>query len=173
MQISFAMKRLFVSSKVESRIESLEKTGKAGQVLARKVTGIIDRLVCGDFRNHMDALKSYTKYGENRIKNCRKYDLGCGFRLIMLQRGKTVFIPFLGSHDECQRWLENNSRMKRFSPGNGTTIPIKASRTPEPDQGDIDHLDTAEDGTQLTQNLTDSDLRTVFCGIVEGAGKKL
>ena len=72
----------------------------------------------------MDAIEGYTKYGEKRIKNCRKYDLGCGYLLITLQRCKTVFIPFLGSHDECQRWLENNSRLKAFNSGKGKTIHI-------------------------------------------------
>jgi hypothetical protein len=74
------IKLLFVSSKVESRIAALEKAGKPGKNLAQKATSIIDGLASGDVRHHMDAIESYTKYGENRIKNCRKYDLGCGYR---------------------------------------------------------------------------------------------
>ena len=116
------MELLFISSKVERRIAALEKAGKSGRNLAQKAASIIDSLASGDVRHHMDAIESYTKYGENRIKNCRKYDLGCGYRLITLQRGKTIFIPFFGGHDECQRWLENNSRLKAFHAGKGRTI---------------------------------------------------
>ena len=57
------MELLFVSSKVESSIAALEKAGKSGKNLAQKATSIIDSLVSGDVRHHMDAIESYTKYG--------------------------------------------------------------------------------------------------------------
>ena len=135
------MKLLFVSSKVESRIAALEKAGRSGKAISQKATGIIDSLASGDVRNPMDAVESYTKYGEKRIKNCRKYDLGCGYRLITLQRGKTVFIPFLGSHDECQRWLENNSRLKAFNAGKGKTIHIEDRKTSPIKLRDVGNMD--------------------------------
>jgi hypothetical protein len=93
------MKSICISKKVEDHIEALKKNGKAGTTLANKAKGIIDRLASGTAQHHMDAIGSFTKYGENRIKNCRKYDLGCGHRLITLQRGDTIYIPFLGTHD--------------------------------------------------------------------------
>ena len=165
------MELLFVSSKVDSRIAGLEKAGKSGKNLAQKATSIIDSLASGDVRHHMDAIESYTKYGENRIKNCRKYDLGCGYRLITLQRGKTVFIPFLGSHDECQRWLENNSRLKAFHAGKGKMIRIEDKNSSHANPIDEEIMDGEEDVEGFLQNLTDKDLRTVFNGLVEGAGK--
>jgi hypothetical protein len=160
------MELLFVSSKVESRITALEKAGKAGKNLAQKATSIIDSLASGDVRHHMDAIDSYTKYGEKRIKNCRKYDLGCGYRLITLQRGRTVFIPFLGSHDECQRWLENNSRLKAFKAGKGKTIHIEDRTSPITFRSS-DHMDMEEDADDFLRHLTDQDLRIVFKGLVE------
>ena len=166
------MKLLFVSSKVESRIAALEKAGRSGKAISQKATGIIDSLASGDVRNPMDAVESYTKYGEKRIKNCRKYDLGCGYRMITLQRGKTVFIPFLGSHDECQRWLENNSRLKAFNAGKGKTLHIE-DRTSPIRFRDFDNMDMNEDDEGFLQDLTDKDLRTVFNGLVEGARRRL
>ena len=153
------MKSLFVSSKVESRIAALEKAGKSGKALAQKATGIIDSLASGDFQHHMDVVENYTKYGEKRIKNCRKYDLGCGYRLITLQRGKTVFIPFLGSHDECQRWLENNSRLKAFHAGKGNTIHIEDRKLSPTNLIDAENMDMDEDVDSFLQNPTDKDLR--------------
>jgi hypothetical protein len=166
------MKLLFVSSKVESRIAALEKSGKSGKALAQKAAGIIDCLASGNVRNHMDAVESYTKYGEKRIKNCRKYDLGCGYRLITLQRGKTVFIPFLGSHDECQRWLENNSRLKAFNAGKGKTVHIEDRKSSLKNLRDVANMDIAEDADGPLQNMTDKDLRSVFNGLVEGARRR-
>jgi len=165
------MELLFVSSKVENRIAVLEKAGKSGKNLAQKATSIIDSLASGDVRHHMDAIESYTKYGENRIKNCRKYDLGCGYRLITLQRGKTVFIPFLGSHDECQRWLENNSRLKAFHAGKGKTIHVDDKDSSHANPLDTEKMNGDEDVDGFVESLTDKDLRMVFSGLIEGAGK--
>ncbi|MFZ0242805.1 MAG: hypothetical protein WAL90_14265 [Desulfobacterales bacterium] len=162
------MKLLFVSSKVESRIAALEKAGKSGKTLSQKAAGIIDSLASGDVRNHMDTVESYTKYGEKRIKNCRKYDLGCGYRLVTLQRGKTVFIPFLGSHDECQRWLENHSRLKAFHVDKGNTIHIEDRKSSSTNLIDVENMDMDEDVEGFLQNLTDKDLRSVFKGLVNG-----
>ncbi len=164
------MKLLFVSSKVESRIAALEKAGRAGRMLAQKATGIIDSLAAGDICSHMDTVEGYTKYGEKRIKNCRKYDLGCGYRLITLQRGETVFIPFLGSHDECQRWLENNSRLKSFHAGKGKTVHIADNKFSPANLGDVEnaHEDMDADDDRFLRNLTDKDLRSVFKGLVDG-----
>lgn len=165
------MKSLFVSSKVESRIATLEKTGKSGKNLAQKATCIIARLASGDFRNPMDTVATYTKYGEKRTKNCRKYDLGCGYRLITMKRGETVFIPFLGSHDECQRWLENNSGFKTFRVGKGSTVHIEDRTSSPANLVDVENMDVGADVDCLLENLTDKDLRTLFNGLVKGAGK--
>jgi len=166
------MKQIFVSTKVETRIAALEKAGKAGKNLAQKATRIIDSLTAGDVRHHMDTIESYTKYGENRIKNCRKYDLGCGYRLITLQRGKTVFIPFMGSHDECQRWLENNSRLKAFHAGKGSTVHIEDKDPSFANRRDETPMEMDEDAGDFLRQLPDKDLRIVFNGLVEGARKR-
>ena len=165
------MKLLFVSSKVERRITALEKSGKYGTVVAQKASDIISNIESGDRAGGIDRGGSYTKYGEKRIKNCRKYDLGGGYRLIMLRRDKTIFIPFLGSHDECQRWLENYSRLKEYQAGKGRTIQIDEQSTYLEDSIDHESTDVDGDPDGFLHNLTDKDLRTVFSGLVEGAGK--
>ena len=162
---------LFVSSKVENRIAALEKAGKSGKNLAKKAIGIIDGLASGNARNPMNSVQSTTKYGEKRIRNCRKYDLGGGYRMIILQRGETVFIPFLGSHDESQRWLENNSRRKVFHGGKGRTIQIEDHNASPANFADAEKMNGDEEVDLFSQTLTDRELRAVFNGLVEGAGK--
>ena len=92
--------------------------------LAQKTEQIIESLKSGALQYHQDGIGNFTRYGEKRIRNCRKYDLGSGFRLVVLQRGQTLFIPFLGTHDGCQRWLENHSKLKTIVAGNGTVFRI-------------------------------------------------
>lgn len=167
------MKYLHISTKVEDRIEDLKKSGKTGRALAQKASRIIAHLTSGAAGHHMDAIGSYTKYGEKRIKNCRKYDLGSGYRLITLQRGEKVFIPFFGTHDECQRWLENNSRLKKVVAGSGTLVRISRRKKSQPNHA-ADYLADleAENEDEIPVNVSDDDLRRVFSGLVEGAKKQ-
>jgi hypothetical protein len=167
------MRYVHISDRVERRIRELKRSGKAGCVLAAKAARIIESLVSGAVCHHMDPIGSYTKYGEKRIKNCRKYDLGCGYRLITLQRGAKVFIPFFGTHDECQRWLEGNSRLKKITPRSGTVFEISSdnrSSARSPREDDILFEEDADD--ELLQKLTDKILRRIFSGLVEGYGKR-
>ena len=167
------MNYLYVSAKVENRMAALKKAGKTGETLAQKTARIIETLRSGTALNHMEVPGSYTKYGENRIKYCRKYDLGCGYRLITLQRGAKVFIPFLGTHDECQRWLEKNSRLKKVAAGKGTlhkisSKPLASAGPAAADTGEMP-ADTEEESLL---ELSDRDLRFVFRGLVDAARKR-
>ena len=162
------MKFIFVSKKVETHIEALRKNGKVGTSLANKVKRIIESLASGTAQHHMDVIGSFTKYGEKRIRNCRKYDLGCGYRLITLQRGDTVFIPFLGTHDNCQRWLENSSRLKDFNAGAGRTIRIAGNKPAKMSSRMSEEAGSILDDRDFLKNLTDKDLRRVFSGLVQG-----
>jgi hypothetical protein len=149
------------------------KAGKAGVALAKKANRIIESLTSGTVCHHMDTIGSYTKYGEKRIKNCRKYDLGCGYHLITLQRGVKVFVPFLGTHDECQQWLEENSRLKKITPGRGTLfqIPFEKHLTEiSAREIDCNFEDDADD--ELLRKLTVNVLRRIFSGLIGGPGKR-
>ena len=164
------MKFVYVSKKVKICIQALKKNGKAGVALAGKAECIIENLALGTENQDIDTIVSLTKYGEKRIKNCRKYDLGCGYRLITLQRGRTIFIPFLGNHDDCQRWLDNNSRLKKITAGKGTIFSIVNNESRDSDSCDDQSLDFSED--EISVNLSDQDMRIVFCGLVKGAKKR-
>ncbi|MGB5423753.1 MAG: hypothetical protein WBN03_16440 [Desulfobacterales bacterium] len=162
------MKFIYVSKKVETCIEALQKNGKAGTTLANKVKCVIGSLVSGVAQHHMDAIGSFTQNGEKRIRNCRKYDLGCGYRLITLQRGETVYIPFLGTHDNCQRWLESNNRLKDFNAGAGRMIRIVKKKPAKMIAKVSESTDNIADDPDVFKHLTDKDLRLVFSGLVRG-----
>lgn len=92
--------------------------------------------------------------------------------MIALQRRQTLFIPFLGTHDECQRWLENNSKLKKMVAGNGRLFRITQKPRPSENPADVDLSDfEADAGEALVRELSDQDLRQVFSGLVEGARK--
>jgi len=162
------MRYVFGSYKVESRIEVLKKSGKTGAALAKKAMRIIEKLATGDHQHHTDPAGSHTKHGEKRIRYCRKYDLGCGYRLITLQRGETVYMPFLGTHDESHRWLQGNSRLKDFNTGAGRMIRVAEKKPMTKLSKATEKADIVSDESDLSEHLTDKDLRYVFSGLVEG-----
>ena len=171
MKVLFGMISIFVSKKVEARIRALRKTGKTGINLADKARKVINSLASGITQHSSDVIGTTTKYGEKRIKNCHKYDLGCGYRLVTVQRGETLFIPFLGTHDSCQRWLENNSRIKNFAAGSGMNISILDRNQTEKSfkESASENKNTDDDSVIY---LTDEDLRFVFSGLVRGMKKQ-
>jgi hypothetical protein len=118
-----------------------------------------------------DIHVTFTKYGEKRIKNCQKYDLGCGYRLITVQRGASVFIPFLGTHDSCHRWLETNSRLKNFTYDTGRKISIIREKKGKAPRQEIE-CETLISDDDLFRQLTDKELRLVFSGLIQGIEKQ-
>lgn len=66
----------------------------------------------GEIRNSIELglvpASRYTRNGETRIKNCKKYELGDGYRLVTVEIGNVVSFCFAGSHDDADAWLETN-----------------------------------------------------------------
>ena len=60
-----------------------------------------------------------TNHGETRIKNCVKYDLGDGWRLVTRQTEKICTFLFVGDHDDTDRWLDGHK---------GENVGVKDSR---------------------------------------------
>lgn len=165
------MKNVHISAKVERRIEDLKNDGKASRAVARRAAVIIESLASKAVGSYMDGVGGYTRYGEKRIRNCRKYDLSCGYRLVTLQRGVKLFVLFLGTHDECQRWLKNHSRLKEVVAGNGDEFFIFPESPSPSNPTKVDSAPSNEDEEEELQ-LSDQEMRRVFCGLVEAAKKR-
>jgi hypothetical protein len=118
------MRYVKISAKVERRIEELRQSGKTGKSIAQKAYSIIESLKSGAFLDQNEYIGPVTKYGEKRLKGCRKYDFGRGYRLITLQKEMMILVPFLGTHDECDKWLEKNNRSKHIAEGKGTMVSV-------------------------------------------------
>ncbi|MGD9160635.1 MAG: hypothetical protein PVG39_19620 [Desulfobacteraceae bacterium] len=164
------MRYVKISTKVERRIESLKQSGKAGKAVADKADTIIESLKSGAFLDYTEYMGPFTKYGEKRIRNCRKYDFGNGYRLITLQKGKTILIPFLGTHDECHRWLETNNKSKHIAAGKGTIVSVPCESQEAEDTPGDEIPGLCMDETSL--DISEQDLRIVFRGLVEGAKRR-
>ena len=169
------MKSIKISVKVKDRIDELNQSGKIGKVIASKALNIIENIKSGAIPEYREQVGTCTKYGEKRIKNCYKFDFGSGYRMITLHNSNsgTIFIPFLGTHDECQRWLENNSRLKKVGAGKGTLLEISRKQPSSAGPAVAVSADIQEEAEEELQlELSDRDLRFVFRGLVEAVRKR-
>ncbi len=105
--------------------------GKKGRSLPKKPRNSLAALT----RNGPPDLKKVWKltgWGEKRIEGCLKYDLGDGYRAICFRRGETLFISYVGDHDECQKYLDHFSgRHNWVAKENGTTLPVQLVESSE------------------------------------------
>lgn len=84
-------------------LEQFLRYGGAHSVAARKACEIEGKLRLG-----MDVASQTTDHGETRIKNCVKYDLGNGYRLVTVQQADVIVFVYIGGHDSTQRWLDRH-----------------------------------------------------------------
>jgi len=130
--------------------------GKA-EALIRQLSGVNERDLRKQFR--------FTRHGEYRIQYCGKYDLGCGYRLAFIRRGSLLALLYLGSHDDCFRWIARN-RGRSFKIRN--LIQDDPSRNVIPSKGCTHPTFVKEDPlfdeyeTNLLSKINESDLRKIF-----------
>ena len=160
------LQRIYLDSRIRKRLELLRRSGKKAALAAAKVEDIITRLQSGG--DLPVQAGTVTKHGELRIKGVMKYDLGSGYRLVALQQDSRFFLLFVGSHDDCNRWIENNRELSIDQIGQRcTAMPVQnrclytdmAGRT---EQFMIDDFDN-----DPLDRVSEQDLRKIFCGLVE------
>src|SRR5690606_30476730 len=91
------------NAKFERMLETMRSSEKMAVSAANKADSIIKN---GD--SPLSALGKFTRHGEFRIKNCIKYDIGKGYRMVCVKDGEDLFLLFVGSHDDASAWVENN-----------------------------------------------------------------
>jgi superfamily I DNA/RNA helicase len=90
-------------NKFNEVLKQMRRSGGGRAIAYRKIGEIRQGLALGE-RNVCQT----TDHGESRIKNCIKYDLGNGYRLVTVDFGEVVMLCFAGSHEEVDHWLDAN-----------------------------------------------------------------
>lgn len=113
---------------------------------------------------HEEAEIKRTRYGELRLHHCRKYDLACGYRLIGLKRQRRLIFVYIGSHDECQRWIENNH--ENLEEIDSSPVPRRQEVAGAQSQASpLAGADSDEYEEQLLARLDEQMLRDIFAGL--------
>jgi hypothetical protein len=156
-----------LSPKVFERISWLRKAGATGLLLSDKAEEIISKLKSGESWQPDRKIAPRTQHGEKRIRKCIKYDLGWGFRLITVLCSDCLFICYLGPHDECDRWLQGNSRIKKFDTGKSTVYRVAPQKLRKETANIEEPFEGSDDLDDRLQGLSDQAMRRIFCGLVE------
>ena len=160
---------IYCDPKLNKRLDELRNQGGISSAVAKKTDGIINRLISRgrEFsqRQFSQAIGKRTKNGEWRIKNCKKYDLGNGYRLISLRKENFLIFLYIGTHDECSRWIERNKGLQyEIDETRSDFISIQECPLVEPVHTQ-ENDPTDEYEKQLLQKIDDRILRKIFCGL--------
>ena len=145
-------------------LNKLYKAGGRAALAAERVETIIATTASHDGIRPAQINK-LTRHGEARIDKCKKFDLVGGYRLVYVREEDHYFFLFAGTHDDCDRWLNNHRNLKPEIGDENT--PLIASQTanvtPAPVQGITEHDVDYDD--LLMKNIDEKMLRRIFRGL--------
>lgn len=153
------------NTRFEKMLNAMKTSEKMAVSAAKKADEIIENIrKNGD--SPLSELGKFTRHGEFRIKNCIKYDIGKGYRLVCVKEDDSIYLLFVGAHDACSAWVENN---RNFIPD-----PTRSNIITYTVEMDSDDSEEIEDPLRnepdyddlLFAKITDNDLKIVFNGLV-------
>ncbi|MEJ2040673.1 MAG: hypothetical protein P8X55_17350 [Desulfosarcinaceae bacterium] len=159
------IKQVYLDSRIDKHLDRLKRSGKKAAMAATKAEDIISRLQ--DDGIIPDRVGTVTKHGELRIKGVMKYDLGGGYRLVTFKHGLRFFLLFIGSHDDCHRWIENNRELTPDQIEDRCTPLVLPGPSHDPADS-MDAIEIEEDEWDPLASVDEQTLRRVFCGLVGG-----
>ena len=147
------------------KIEKMKRAGGKANVAACQAWEIIEELA--NKKNLDLKLRNMlTQYGDARIKNCYKFDLRGAYRLVYVWHEEWFVILFLGSHDETDTWIRNNSGMiQDISQGEVVQCTNKDSESEQTQEEEDDKELFNDYDRPLDEFIDQKTLREIFCGI--------
>lgn len=149
------------------RLLTMATAGKCERIAAERAQKILRDLQSNPLHERAECKR--TRHGEARLNDCRKYDLSCGFRLVALKREGRLIFTYIGSHDQCQRWIENN-RDHQDAVESEPVLWLHAGNDRHPEGGIGTGLEDDEYEEQLMAKIDEPLLREIFAGLLKSAG---
>lgn len=149
---------------------ALHKRGGPYQRAADTVMMIIGRINSGETNPFHGVGK--TAHGETRIRKCVKYDLARFCRLITVVDRECCYLLFVGSHDDCDNWLEQNRGFIPVVDDDGELCHVETSGTNLDAETRIRGESDLSDG-KLYQKLSDDEFDSLTEGLPRSAVRKI
>jgi hypothetical protein len=156
---------------LDRSLDELRRKGGIGLVAARKADELINLITRTEEKRVREQFR-VTRNGEYRIRYCRKYDLGSGYRLVFLHRDCHMVLLYVGSHDDCFRWIERNKGLKYEMDDTTYAIRVPCNVLSEDDPPSHDMSDEArlvdEYEVSIMSKINDDNvLRKIFSGLTK------
>lgn len=158
------LKYVHSNPKFEKRLNALKQSEKMAVSAARKAEDIINTIIQNG-ETPLSMSGKLTRHGEWRIRNCIKFDIGKGYRLVCVKEKEHLYLLYAGTHDDCSAWIENNRNYspdpeKKNSIIHRVCITGNSDHDPScPSENDPDYEDL------LMQRITDKELQHIFKGL--------
>lgn len=155
----------------DKELEILKNHGDKAWVAAKRAEEILAKLTVKGWTDLKHAAK-LSGHGEHRVDGCIKYDIGSGFRMICFKRGENLYFSFVGTHDDCHRWM-NRNRDQHNKVGKRAAVTAVAENPEwEPSGSEPGIPDELEYEELLLSQINDQILRRIFNGLIRGQLKK-
>jgi hypothetical protein len=154
----------------DKEMEILKTQGDKARGAAKRAEEILAKLIEKGWTDLKHVAK-LAGHGEHRIEGCLKYDIGGGFRMICFKRGENLYFSYVGTHDDCHRWLNRNRRLhNQVGTREAVTTVIE-----KPEKGPIYTAEAAKEildyDDLLMAQINDQILRRIFNGLIQGQQK--
>ena len=155
---------IHLAPQLQKCLNKLYKAGGRAALAAERVETIIATLASHDGVRPAQVNK-LTRNGEARIDKCKKFDLVGGYRLVYVREENHYFFLLAGTHDDCDRWLNNHRNFKPEIPCEDTPLMVSQAdnvmpaSTQEATENDMDYDDI------LMKNIDEKMLRRIFRGL--------
>ena len=145
------------------RLDGLRRSGGHASLAAGNALEIIADLARGG--KGLAEIGRQTKYGEARIKNCLKFNLGNGYRLISVKKNSSILLLYIGTHDECDAWLEKNRGRVFRLPGEEPGLSVRPEPGGQTNKGELESAQRDEYEELLMGRINDRILAKLFRGL--------
>ncbi|MCE5241879.1 MAG: hypothetical protein ABFD98_02330 [Syntrophobacteraceae bacterium] len=154
---------IYCNPGLNKQLDSLRKAGGRTALVAGHVDSIIRELTSS--RPDPRSAGRITRNGEARIRECVKYDLVDSYRLVGIIRDDSLILSFVGTHDECDRWIKGHQRTgfswkKRNRLASCAHTPDAAAWEPGEDEAE-----PAREEEDPFMRIGEVDLRKIFHGL--------
>ena len=143
-----------------------EKLKRSNDKASKAVENALDILLAfKKARKNFNTMGTLSHSGELRLKDGIKYRLGNGYRLVLSIRKDCLFVLCIGSHDQCDKWLEKNRGEEVFSFSKQEKVLIKGLGKKK-----FQNTEFNDETSDLCIQIEDRILRQIFQGICNSTG---
>ncbi|BCS95660.1 hypothetical protein DSLASN_12920 [Desulfoluna limicola] len=157
---------IHLTHRFEKQLDAMRRAEKMAVSATRKADTILTRLM-ENGQSPLSEAGKLSNHGECRIRNAVKFDIGKGYRMLGVKEENNLYLLFVGTHDACAAWIENNRGLE--NPGEIKRIRTLKTSMPEKKQNTQQRLDSEPDYDDLLlARITEQDINEVFQGLRAG-----